>query len=348
MNRNVLVLALFCFIVLESSEDKKCSAEDFSLVQSPKLKKVKHDSAAPELQQNPIALPAPIAPIIQKQPQQKITIKSDPRKFHFKEWKEPVRPKQGPVDTPTSLSQINLQQMRKKMSSVSHCLKGDALLLRKNELDEGSLFDVSHQEVKSLLQDVARVRVLSSSSPVEKMIKVQPKQLRNCFNSYTLRYCLALGHIDSEVYAREIIDFIEGDLQGIKQDAHDEYFDAFQQNKIAESTGQIKNKQFTLRFTVKNIEIINSVLHNYTALKNHSFMFPTQDAQSRSLFNQLESLQQAVICDDFVTKTSLQGRYQEMVQFYQTIEPTLSEQVKMYAQPSFASLKKSIAEFEEN
>ena len=74
MNRNVLVLALFCFIVLESSEDKKCSAEDFSLVQSPKLKKVKHDSAAPELQQNPIALPAPIAPIIQKQPQQKINI----------------------------------------------------------------------------------------------------------------------------------------------------------------------------------------------------------------------------------------------------------------------------------
>ena len=167
-------------------------------------------------------------------------------------------------------------------------------------------------------------------------------------NSYSIGCYQILGKINTEIHAREIINFIEGDIKAINQDAKQRIPYTSHQGKFVVSTVEINNKPFKLSFLVKNSDIMKKIIYEYMSVQSFSRGSQTQDVRSRQLFNQLETLQQAVICDDFITKTSLQERYQEMVQLYQTIESTLSEQVKMYAQPSFVSLKKSIEEFEEN
>ena len=342
---------LFCCYI-ESSDNKRL-VEDFSLVQSPKLKRLNSGSAAPEILSNKAIIQGCTKAAIQNPPQRK-KVKLEPEYFHFRELQDPSyvskkqSTRQGSIDASMSLSQMNLQQMRKKMNSVTHCLKGDALLLRKNELDEAFLFEVSDPEVKSFLKALIDGRISTSSSTADDVTELESKQLRACLNSYSIGCYQILGKINTEIHAREIINFIEGDIKAINQDAKQRIPYTSHQGKFVVSTVEINNKPFKLSFLVKNSDIMKKIIYEYMSVQSFSRGSQTQDVRSRQLFNQLETLQQSVICDDFITKTSLQERYQEMVQLYQTIESTLSEQVKMYAQPSFVSLKKSIEEFEEN
>ncbi len=357
MNKKLVVYILLFFVSLESSDSNKRQLEDFSLVKSPKLQKINSSSAAPDILSNNTVIKGFTKAEIQNLPQRK-KMKQEPIKFHFAKWKKsgyvlpPLKiksTKQGPIDTPTSLSQINLEQMRKKMSSVPHCLKGNALLLRTDELDEAAFSEIIRLEAKELIKSVVAGRVASSSSVQSDLVDIKAKKLRACLNRYSILYYQALPAVGKEVHAAQIIKFMESELEAIREDSHQRvFFGEVKKNKMIQQRGEVCNKPFKLMFAAKNAENMNDIIHYYTAIKRPSLIHQTQDAQSRNLFNQLEDLQQTVICDDIVTKVSLQSRYQEIVQLYQTIEPTLSEQVKMYARPSFVSLEKSIEDFEEN
>ncbi|MBV8660721.1 MAG: hypothetical protein JO129_01070 [Candidatus Dependentiae bacterium] len=279
-------------------------------------------------------------------------------KFHFRQWDEhhqysadeyiPQSNKKynyPPVDTSRLLLQYDLKQMREKMNSISHCLKGDALALRINGLDE-ELLEINNPRIKAFVMEIVQKRILTSSSSQYDFEPVPAKIIRRLINSFALCYEDYMPEIVKEPYALKIMFFIEAELLRLREDFNQRVSDVYKQNVILGDDSIFNNKIFHLRFAVKNVKnnVKNMayIINSYRTIR--SISFSKTDTQSRNLFNQLHLLEKSVICDDNLTKADLQLRYQNIKELYQTLE--LSEQAKIYAQGSLDSLEKSIEDFE--
>ncbi|MDP3787834.1 MAG: hypothetical protein Q8Q60_00780 [Candidatus Chromulinivorax sp.] len=277
-------------------------------------------------------------------PEQK-KIKREAKKFNFKEWNENLL-----TDSASSLSGFNRQQMCKKMSSVIHCLRGDALLLRIDNVNE-SLLDIKDPIVTKLVTDIVQRRINISSSVAclisKKRRNLFYKKIRNLSNRDELAYHDALSIIKQELHAPEIISCIEAELFAIKKDYVDKY-PAVNKKLSNVIHSDSSEKPFKISFVVKNNDTnIITVIKHYMSIKPTLSLSPISDAQSRKFFNDVHELERSIICDDFVTKASLELRYEEIKQQYQALESKLSEQATAYALPPLQNLEKSIQDFEE-
>ena len=327
MNKIVATSMLLFFTGLESSENGKRILEDISQVQT----------------------------VGQKQRK----IKTDPRVFHFKSiaprkvplrigsFEERQKSMQGPIDQPTNLLKFNRQEMQIKMQSVTHCLKGDALKYRIDNINS-DLVNIYNPEVKNLVMFIADARIDFSSSPQENFKFRTPKTARNLLNSLSLASYEKESLIVQEPYADAVIVLLEGELKGVEKNLEELFLLQDNKNRFFTISSNLGNKSRAYRFAVKNPEAISSLVCNYMEIKDDFACMQSQTAESRDLFNQLEKLQQRVICDDFVTKESLIASHNKMIASYTKIKSTLSPQSHEWMIKSFNGLEKSIKEFEEN
>ncbi|MBV8660722.1 MAG: hypothetical protein JO129_01075 [Candidatus Dependentiae bacterium] len=280
-------------------------------------------------------------------------LKKKPKFFHFKEWDgeelSPIIENQKkynypPVDTSRLLLPCNLKQMRKEqMNSITHCLKGDALALRVYNLDEESL-GIVNPEVKNFIMEIIKSRIKISSSSQDQIKSMTAKKIRQCINHFALEYIDYTLKIIEEPHGLELIAFIEMELSLINKDLRQRVPDECLKDGIRNISNTIDGNEFCYSIAAKNDRNMENLFESYRTMRSISSL--QTDTQSREFFNQLHLLEQAVICDDNLTKAELQLRYQNIQELYQTLE--LSELAKIYARGSLNSLQKSIEVFEES
>ncbi len=311
-------------------------------------------------------------------------IRPEPQKFHFNEWNDGLLPvvslptvKKEPMhclvdcskgntcdvqvdnvamqaQKPQSeLSHYNLQQMRTKMSSVTHSLKGEVLKIRVYEIDE-SLLGIESQDVKKLITDIFKHRIETSCALHNDCKKITSKKIRSIVNTDQLKYVTLLQIIKLENHKDAINEYIATELETIQIDCQKRYCDAsetfaYETLPCRSYNYSLDNKLLKIGIIMKNNdENFKTIIDHYmTAETPSSPSSPTLKKQSRDLFSALEALEQAIICDNFVTKKSLESQYLDVERLYRSIEPKLSEQAKIYAQSSLLSLPVLISNFQE-
>ncbi|MBV8660723.1 MAG: hypothetical protein JO129_01080 [Candidatus Dependentiae bacterium] len=287
----------------------------------------------------------------------------NPEFFHFKEWDERHQYSANenipldklvnnlnrncpPVDTSVSLSQCDVFQMRKKMNSITHCLIGEVFVSRINDLDEESL-EINDPRIKAFVMEVAKKRIITSSSSQYDFEPLPAKGIRQLINSFALRYEDIMPKIAKEPYALNIMLFIEAELLGVREDFYRRIYYTYQQNTILRFDDIIDNKKYNLRFVAKNAENMVDIIKSYKSIQLNYKLIPASEKQVRHLLKQLFLLEQAIICDKNVKKASLQSSYLEIEQLYETVKSRLDDDFQMYVQAALDNLKKSFEDFEE-